>query len=589
MSFNDAALAINSYFDHTYPLLSLSLSEPDVNKNQITTFENENSTSKSYSSHDGYDYGRSAGATIGDPVLAAAGGCASYLKTGAGGNTIRIDHGNHYQTRYLHLQDDGLITKSTACVNVIQGQQIGKIGSTGNSTGAHIHFMVVEDKNGDGDFDDNIPDGVTDPFGWQSDATDPWPDYSWKYEGEEKDRTGNASFYLWTTAIANLSDQLTSNGGFFELERYRLNFPQDATGQDLNLEIQAEPNAKPSNLLHSIGSTIKVTAKDLSGNIVDSFADFFTVTIDFNPFDISSYDPNSLAIYSSEDGVNWTKEETTVDLNEKTASAQLNHLSYFALMAQRLDTTAPITTAVLVGNQGETNWFRSDVQLTLDAADHPGGLGIDYTMYKINDQDWQQYTPSLTFNTEGSYEIEFYSVDNDENIEDVKSITFDIDKTVPEAKVFIDQNLNDLVVIGVDQNQTIVTRASNHETKKRDDAIYTIADQADNTLKLDVRDRDRLKRDRFEIFSLTYNQDLEVTTSDNHYNVFYQGRKDKLNVKEQNFEIDGEVRIRIKYDRKKDQSTIITKEAGMEKVKEIKSGLILLLLNTNSGNLEYGY
>ena len=88
---------------------------------------------------------------------------------------------------------------------------------------------------------------------------------------------------------------------------------------------------------------------------------------------------------------------------------------------------------------------------------------------------------------------------------------------------------------------------------------------------------------------MTYNQDLEVTPSDNHYNVFYQGRKDKLNVKEQNFEIDGEVRIRIKYDRKKDQSTIITKEAGMEKVKEIKSGLILLLLNTNSGNLEYGY
>ena len=243
----------------------------------------------------------------------------------------------------------------------------------------------------------------------------------------------------------------------------------------------------------------------------------------------------------------------------------------------------------MAGDQGQTNWFRSDVQVTLNAQDNPNSLGVDYTMYKIDGGDWQQYSLPLTLTDEGSYKIEFYSVDKDENIEEVKSVTFNIDKVVPEAKVFIDQDQNDLVVVGIDQNQITVTKSDNPETKKKDDAIYTIEDLAGNSLRLEVRDRDKEKQDRFKIYSLQYNQNSLVELVDNHYSVKYEGKKDKLNVREQNFEIDGEVKIRINYDRKKDQSTITTKEAGVEKVKEIKSGLILLLLNTNNGNLEYGY
>ncbi|MBI2327770.1 hypothetical protein HYU92_05635 [Candidatus Curtissbacteria bacterium] len=69
----------------------------------------------------------------------------------------------------------------------------------------------------------------------------------------------------------------------------------------------------------------------------------------------------------------------------------------------------------------------------------------------------------------------------------------------------------------------------------------------------------------------------------------YKGKKNKLNVDEQNFVIWGEVKIRIRYDRKKDQSTIMTKESGKERIKEVKNGLILLQLTTNQGNLEYSY
>ena len=259
---------------------------------------------------------------------------------------------------------------------------------------------------------------------------------------------------MWTKAIANLSDQLTSNGGFFELERYSLNFPQGATNQDLNLEIQSAPVAKLSGFIESIGSTLTVIAKDLFGNPVTGFFEPFTLSIDFSSFDLTNYDPESLSIYSSEDGTNWVKEETTID--EKTASAQINHLSHFALMAERIDTAAPTTIAILSGDEGQPGWYRTNVQLTLDAQDNEGGLGVDYTLYKVNDEDWQEYNVPAPFTEEGQYNIEFYSVDEDENIEEVKSIQFNIDKTLPETildanpKLIWSQNgrLIDVEVIG---------------------------------------------------------------------------------------------------------------------------------------------
>ncbi|MDO8639155.1 MAG: hypothetical protein Q7R43_06275, partial [Candidatus Daviesbacteria bacterium] len=75
----------------------------------------------------------------------------------------------------------------------------------------------------------------------------------------------------------------------------------------------------------------------------------------------------------------------------------------------------------------------------------------------------------------------------------------------------------------------------------------------------------------------------------NYFNVTYQGKKSKINIKEQNFELKGEVKIRIQYNQKKNKSTIIVKEPKEEKVKEIKDGLVILNLSTNHGNLEVSY
>jgi len=216
---------------------------------------------------------------------------------------------------------------------------------------------------------------------------------------------------------------------------YTIDFPKDATTQDINLNILSESIVKLSKEIQSIGSTISITASDLLGNIVKFFNKFFTITVDFSSFDLTRYKIDTISIYSSGDGVTWTKEPTIVDLVTKKATTQIDHLSHFALMAERKDTISPTTTAILDGLQGQQNWFRSDVIVTLDAKDNEGGLGVDYTLYKIEGKDWDTYKTPLTFTKEGHHKIEFYSVDKDENVEEVKSVEFDIDKTPPEVKL----------------------------------------------------------------------------------------------------------------------------------------------------------
>ncbi len=88
--------------------------------------------------HTGLDFAGSSGT----PILAAASGTVvSTGYEGAYGNQIIIDHGNGYQTTYNHLSGIGV----SAGDKVSTGDGIGRLGSTGNSTGAHLHFEVTKD------------------------------------------------------------------------------------------------------------------------------------------------------------------------------------------------------------------------------------------------------------------------------------------------------------------------------------------------------------------------------------------------------------------------------------------------------------
>ena len=80
-------------------------------------------------------------ARTGDPVLAAAGGVVSFAGVKSGyGNVVEVDHGNGYVTRYAH---NSRLTRKVGEL-IRAGQEIAKAGSTGRSTGAHVHFEVWE-------------------------------------------------------------------------------------------------------------------------------------------------------------------------------------------------------------------------------------------------------------------------------------------------------------------------------------------------------------------------------------------------------------------------------------------------------------
>ncbi len=76
----------------------------------------------------------------GGAVVAASGGRVSDVAwSSGGGNTVTIDHGGGIVTRYLHLAAPSILSVGAV---VHAGQQVGVEGSTGDSTGSHLHFEV---------------------------------------------------------------------------------------------------------------------------------------------------------------------------------------------------------------------------------------------------------------------------------------------------------------------------------------------------------------------------------------------------------------------------------------------------------------
>ncbi len=90
---------------------------------------------KRYRAHLGTDFG----ARPGTPILATGDGVVNFVGRSSGyGNTVKINHGNGYVSLYAHLK--GFKAGLRSGQRVKQGEIIGYVGSTGLSTGPHLHF-----------------------------------------------------------------------------------------------------------------------------------------------------------------------------------------------------------------------------------------------------------------------------------------------------------------------------------------------------------------------------------------------------------------------------------------------------------------
>ncbi|MGC5051480.1 M23 family metallopeptidase [Micromonospora sp. DT48] len=75
-----------------------------------------------------------------------------------GGYWVKIDHGGRWETQYLHLLEPPMVE---AGERVVQGQQIGRIGSTGNSGAPHLHYEQRRGWQKVETFFDGVPSGIT--------------------------------------------------------------------------------------------------------------------------------------------------------------------------------------------------------------------------------------------------------------------------------------------------------------------------------------------------------------------------------------------------------------------------------------------
>lgn len=92
-----------------------------------------------FTGHAAYHPGQDFAGAYGSPVDVTAPGMVSFAGVRSGyGNTVEVDHGHGFKTRYGHLSAISV----TVGQHVAVGQRIGAMGSTGRSTGTHLHYEV---------------------------------------------------------------------------------------------------------------------------------------------------------------------------------------------------------------------------------------------------------------------------------------------------------------------------------------------------------------------------------------------------------------------------------------------------------------
>jgi len=220
---------INSFFDHEYPVYPpvfggrepVGLDTSLVIFNGVRSddaYSQDTDSADWYSGHSGIDFAPANPREASTPILAAAEGRLLLAKIDSDNNhMVWIEHDPdgdgrfQYATLYFHLHPDEFFSAMVAMEEgtpIAAGQRIGTMGTTGRSSGIHLHFEVRHDLDNDGRF--SIFERV-DPYGWfpsQEIADDPWATFaSWlDTKGDEYEHEGITSDYLWIHPLVDVVD-----------------------------------------------------------------------------------------------------------------------------------------------------------------------------------------------------------------------------------------------------------------------------------------------------------------------------------------------------------------------------------------------
>ena len=421
--FSEQTDSITSYFDHTYPFLSyLYKTEPLEERGTTTNFYGEKAEEPAlyYSAHDGVDFGLK----YGTPILAPHSGYASYSYSQLGGHTIKVDHTNGYETLYLHLQSNGLAVKSTERKWVEEGAQLGLVGLTGNTTGPHLHFGVRKDKNNDGDFTNDVPEGLVDPYSWLDEFNpDPWEGYTW--EDTLGTHQGSQSKYLWQDLLEPLALYTKESGGSLNYENVTVSIPNGSLAHPITAVVEKIPRLETlrvnSPLKYIQNTSVRIKFYDYLQDELNDLTSAITLTFDLSNSNLADTLPGSYIIKRF-DRLNKTWESIPSMWNETTkqVSALVDHLSDYAVFGEKSDPTPPVTTIVINGERSGL-WYKKYPTVALTALDGDGVETVDRTFYSLNEGlEWEEYINAFDLTKDGVYDILFRSSDASGNYEDAK-------------------------------------------------------------------------------------------------------------------------------------------------------------------------
>jgi hypothetical protein len=244
------------------------------------------------------------------------------------------------------------------------------------------------------------------------------------------------------------------------------------------------------------------------------------------------------------------------------------------------DIIPPVTTAVVIGNQGQVGFYKSDVSVSLSAldpeVDGQAASGLQIILYTLDHgQTFNNYSKPLSFSAEGNYSVEFYSIDNMGNKEEQQTINFTIDKSAPEVGLKFDPIQRDLIFSGIDNLATDITLTDNGSK-------VIITDQAGNITEMNYVEPNRKKSLSATLQNLKYNgTSVDLSKNKLAFSWKYDSKNNLTNLT-QSVQSKNGFSISAVFN---GTSTSITGRDETGKINQTKAGLYLLQIYTIRGDL----
>jgi subtilisin family serine protease/PKD repeat protein/N-acetylneuraminic acid mutarotase len=98
-----------------------------------------------------------------------------------------------------------------------------------------------------------------------------------------------------------------------------------------------------------------------------------------------------------------------------------------------IDTHRPTSTLRLIGTMGTNGWYRSNVQFILSASDDTAGIA--QIRYRLDGASWQVYETTAAIDSNGKHSLEYQAIDKAGNVENIHSVTIQVDTTAPTTSI----------------------------------------------------------------------------------------------------------------------------------------------------------